>query len=150
VLVPVTLVAVTAGCGGSTSKRPQTTAVRRAAPLPPASTTTRTATTSPRTTTTTSGTAGASGVRLPATFVIHSGGRLTPSLIGAPTGVPVQLTVISGDFKAHRAAVAGHTLSVPAGGRSSLLLSGLGKGNYPLTVDGARRGTLVVGTQPGP
>jgi hypothetical protein len=64
--------------------------------------------------------------------------------------VGVQLTLVSGDHASHRAAVAGHTLSIPAGGRASTLLSGLKKGNYALAIDGVKRGTLIIGTQPGP
>jgi hypothetical protein len=142
--------AAAAGCGGS-SKKVTTTQSGRAAPVAPGpsprtatSTATRTASVPPTTTT------GASNVRLPATFTIRPGGALTPPTVGAPTGVAVHLTLISGDHAAHRAAVAGHTLSVAAGGRASVLLSGLRKGNYPLTVDGVRRGTLVIGVQPGP
>jgi hypothetical protein len=154
VVLAVVLVAV-AGCGGSstpshTSSAPTPTLTRPPAPVKtvqssPPKTTTR-ATAPPAATTTT----GASNVRLPATFTIISGAKLSPPTVSAPAGVAVQLTVLSRDGKAHQVAVASHRLSVPAGGSASAVLSGLGKGNYPLSVDGVKRGTLVIGVAPGP
>ncbi len=95
-------------------------------------------------------TAGASNVRLPATFTITSGDRVVPSIIGGPAGVTVDLTLISADGKAHTVKIAGHALSVPAGGRATVSLSGLAKSSYELMVDGAPHATLVIGAQPGP
>jgi hypothetical protein len=140
-----------AGCGGSSASK-RTVATARKPPPPPARTT------GPRTSTPTASTAGppprtttgASNVLLPATFTVHSGGVVTPPSVAAPAGVIVELTLVSADHEAHRAEVAGRVLSVPAGGSASARLRGLAKGNYPLVIDGVRRGTLVIGAQPGP
>jgi hypothetical protein len=97
--------------------------------------------------------AGVSNARLPATFKIGAGGRLSPSTVYAPAGIPVELTVISGDGRRHRVVVrtpAAHVLPVPANGRVSVLLRGLKAGRYVLLVDGVARGALQVGGAPGP
>jgi hypothetical protein len=91
--------------------------------------------------------------RLPATFTIGSGGTLSPPSVSAPSGVAIDLTVISGDGRAHRVLLGtrpSRSLSVPAGGRASILVSGLRNGSYPIEVDGATHGTVVIGVQPGP
>jgi hypothetical protein len=41
-------------------------------------------------------------------------------------------------------------LPVPAAGRVSALLAGLPNGTYEVDVDGVRRGSLVIGSAPGP
>jgi len=141
------LVLVLAACGSSKHASSTTTT---SLPPPPGHTA---PVTQPYTLTATTGktsTAGASGARLPATFTIRSGEDLTPTIIGGPAGVTVDVTLISGDRMAHSATVAGRALMVPAGGRASAALGGLSKGNYPVLVDGAKRGTLVIGAQPGP
>jgi hypothetical protein len=92
-------------------------------------------------------------VRVPATFTIGSGDSLSPSSVSAPAFVAVQVSVASGDGRAHRVVIGtpiGHTLTVPANGRSSILLAGQKAGNYTLEVDGARRGMLIIGGEPGP
>ncbi|HEX7622468.1 MAG TPA: hypothetical protein VF400_02775 [Anaeromyxobacteraceae bacterium] len=43
-----------------------------------------------------------------------------------------------------------HRLTVPAGGRASVLIPGLRAGHYVIDVDGAGRGALDVGGEPGP
>jgi hypothetical protein len=43
-----------------------------------------------------------------------------------------------------------HALAVPAHGRATVLLRGLGLGRYALDVDGVARGALVIGGAPGP
>ena len=141
-----------AACGGTSSKPPPATSN-----APPPTTTPTTQSTPqpantasyPRTTGHTS-TAGASNVRLPATFTIEQGGRLTPPSVTAPAGVTIELTVTSGDGMAHRVTV-GHTaLAVPAGGRTYSALQGLQHGRHRVIVDGFPRGTLIVGGQVGP
>ncbi len=90
---------------------------------------------------------------LPATFTVARGGALSPPSVTAPAGVPIELTVISGDGNGHQIVLkAPHrrTLSVPASGRASIAVTGLAAGRYPLEVDGAAKGTLVIGGQPGP
>lgn len=98
-------------------------------------------------------TAGATNVRLPATFVITAHGSLTPSTVAAPSGVTIQLTVTSADGHAHQVVVRTvppRSLAVPAGGRAATELTGLKVGRYEVEVDGARAGAVVVGAQPGP
>lgn len=153
----VLLAAALAGCGGSNNRHASAGVVGATASTPSAPATTKTtspttgtktASTRPQTTTT-----GASGVRLPATFTIHAPGGLTPPSVTAPTGVPIELTVISGDGKAHHVVLKAprtRTLTVPAGAQASTVITGLAKGQYPLQVDGTTRGTLVIGGQPGP
>ncbi|HUA06330.1 MAG TPA: hypothetical protein VMB27_20655 [Solirubrobacteraceae bacterium] len=71
----------------------------------------------------------------------------------APAHIPVLLTVVSGDGRAHHTVIrtpVAHELTVPAHGRASVLLTGLKDGRYPLDIDGAPKGALVVGGAPGP
>jgi hypothetical protein len=143
-----------AGCGGaskqtatSASSVPRTASGTASAPAPTPGQPKAAATTpQPAHMTTT----GASNVRLPATFTITAGGRLVPRVISAPAGVTVELTVISGDHKAHRVALYSTSLAVPAGGKATALLVSLHNGRYPIEVDYGYRGVLVIGAQPGP
>jgi hypothetical protein len=135
--LPLFLVALAilllAGCGGSTHS-------------PGSGSTTRTGTTSTRT-------SGSTDVRLPATFTILSGDRLTPASVSAPASLAIQVTVVSGDGKSHRVLLRTPTpyaLAVRPGGRASVLVGGLRPGRYVLLLDRAARGALVVGGQPGP
>jgi hypothetical protein len=89
-------------------------------------------------------------VRLPATFTIGADGKLTPPSVSAPAGVLIGLTLISGDGAGHRVMVGTKAITVPPGGRTYTALRGLSRGRHPVLVDGARRGTLVVGGSPGP
>ncbi len=147
-------------CGGSSHKQASTATAGASTTTPSASTSTpattktssaptgtRTATTPAETTT------AASGVHLPATFTVGAQGRLTPPSVTAPAGIPIALTVISADGKAHQIVLKSarrHTLSVPAGGRASTAINGLAAGQYAIQVDGTTRGTLVIGGRPGP
>jgi cytoskeletal protein RodZ len=177
VLLWLALLVTPVGCGSSASASKSPTASPPATAQTTAPATTRTATqtattgTTPETTptatgapptgtqTTTNPAAPASGgappsdVRLPATFTILPGGSLSPATITAPAHVPVALTVISGDGRPHRVLLrtpTRYTLTVPAHGRGSILLTGLKAGRYPLDVDGTASGTLVIGGAPGP
>jgi hypothetical protein len=94
----------------------------------------------------------ATGPRVPATFTVAAGGTLTPPEISVPVHYRVELT-----FLDHGGAVAVRvltphpvTLNVPAGGEASKVISGLPKGTYPIAVNGATRGSLVIGSAPGP
>jgi hypothetical protein len=90
---------------------------------------------------------------VPATFTIGTGGALTPPTVSSPAFLAIQLTVISADGAAHRVVVqtpTAHSLAVPAHGRASLLIPGQRAGQYALTVDGASRGKLLIGGEPGP
>jgi hypothetical protein len=111
---------------------------------------TRTSQSSTTTTAATKTATGSSDVRVPATFVIKPGGRLAPAQITVPTHFSVQLTVVSGDGRSHRAVLQSHALTVPARGRASVLIGGLRQGRYPLMLDGSAAGLLLIGGQPGP
>jgi hypothetical protein len=90
---------------------------------------------------------------VPATFKVIAGGRLQPPLVTAPAFLAVQLTVVSSDGKGHKAVLMTPTprsLSIPANGRASVLVPGLKAGEYRLEVDGAMRGGLMIGGEPGP
>jgi hypothetical protein len=92
-------------------------------------------------------------VRLPATFEIGSGGSLSPTSVSSPAFLAIQLTLISADRRQHRAVLettVAHSLTVPPGGRASLLIAGLKAGRYVIQVDGAARGALLIGGEPGP
>jgi hypothetical protein len=43
-----------------------------------------------------------------------------------------------------------HTFTVPARGHASLLISGLRAGAYAIDIDGAPKGSLIIGGEPGP
>jgi hypothetical protein len=91
---------------------------------------------------------------VPATFVIGSGARLQPATVSAPAGIPVELTVVSGDHRSHSATLhtsPPRTVTVAAGGSAAVLLAGLRRGRYRIDIDGhAGSGTLVIGLAPGP
>jgi hypothetical protein len=139
---------VLAGCGGSSTHAHISTSP------PPAAThvipTTTAAPASYPQTTSQAATSGASNVRLPASFTIGPGGKLTPPFVTAPAGVLIGLTLISGDGKLHHVTLGREVIAVPAGGRTYLALRGLAIGRHSLIVDGAPRGTLIVGGSVGP
>jgi hypothetical protein len=125
-------------------------------PQPPPTVPTVTATT-PTTTTTESKSGGAGDeqpIRVPAVYTF-AGGGLSPSVVSVPAFLTVELTLVSADGHAHRATIATdhgtRTLSVAAGARSSLRLTGLKRGTYAVSADGgAKTAKLVVGVNPGP
>jgi hypothetical protein len=146
----VALAVLIAACGASSSKSPPATSNASAPPTATTQTTTQPRTASYPQTTSHTSTSGASNVRLPATFTIEPGGKLQPPIVTGPAGVLIGLTVISGDGRSHRVTVGHRTLVVPAGGRAYAALRGLHDGPHPVFVDGASRGSLVVGGQVGP
>jgi hypothetical protein len=86
-------------------------------------------------------------VRLPARFTILPGGSLNPSVVAVQAQVPLELIVISGDGRAHRALLhitGAKQLTVPPHGPAEQLVPALPAGSYPLSIDGRRRGELVV------
>jgi hypothetical protein len=92
-------------------------------------------------------------VRVPATFTIRQGGSLEPPTVSSPAFLAIEVSVASGDGRAHRVLVHAPTprsLSVPAHGRVVVLLAGMRQGHYTIDVDGAPRGALEVGGEPGP
>jgi hypothetical protein len=147
-----------AGCGGSssssTSAATTPTSATSTSATAASATSTLTSTSQTQTTaTSTTHTQSSADVRLPVTFVVRPGGKLAPPQIGVPSGLPVQLTVTSGDGAAHRVVLrspSAATLRVPAGGRASIRITGLKKGHYKITVDGRAAGDLVIGVSPGP
>ena len=92
-------------------------------------------------------------MRVPATFVVRSGGKLNPPVVTVPAFLAVQFTVASGDGHTHSVVLKTpvlHTLAVPAHGHASLRIPGLRAGQYQIEVDGAVGGSLVIGGEPGP
>jgi hypothetical protein len=173
VLLCALLLATSVGCGTSRSHASTTTRTSATSTAPATQTPTQTATqtatqtesetatgTPPTgTETTTNPGAPASGgappenARIPATFTIVTGGALRPPTITAPAHLPVQVTVISGDGRAHKAVLhtpTAYVLAVPAHGRATVLIADLKSGHYPLVVDGTARGALDIGGSPGP
>jgi hypothetical protein len=74
-------------------------------------------------------------------------------VISVPASLPIELTLVSGDGDAHHVVLntpTPRTLSVPARGKASVLLTGVRKGTYVIRVDGATSGSLAVGAQVGP
>jgi hypothetical protein len=92
-------------------------------------------------------------IRVPAEFTVR-GRRITPATVSVPAFLSIELTVASGDGRAHVAVLRAertYTVRVPAGGRRSIDVVGVRQGRYPLTVDGGRaRAALVAGGEPGP
>jgi hypothetical protein len=96
---------------------------------------------------------GAPRTRMPADFVVR-GGKLVPAGISGPSGIPVDVSVVSGDGKAHTLLIEvppkPRTLSVAPGGKATLRIQGLKAGAYGIELDGHVAGGLVIGRQPGP
>lgn len=157
-----------AGCGGSSSTSSSSSSTARqtitasATVTPPPSTTSATTTSAPsappevprsRRHHARPGPSVSSGATLPASFVILSGGRLSPPTISAPSGAKIYLAVTDHDQIAHTVrlvSVGGPTLRVAAGRSGEVGVSGLRNGHYRVLVDGRAEGTLVVGAQGGP
>ncbi len=92
-------------------------------------------------------------MRVPASYVIRAGGKLSPPVVTVPAFLAVALSVTSADGSAHTVLVktpSPHTLSVPAHGRKSILIPGLRAGRYAIDVDGKLTGSLTIGGEPGP
>lgn len=65
----------------------------------------------------------------------------------------VGLTIASGDGQSHHVVIrtpTAHSVTVPAGGRSTVRLPGTPAGTYAVTIDGKAAGSLVVGGEVGP
>jgi hypothetical protein len=170
-----TLALSASGCGGSDSSSPTPTTTNSVASAPGATApptdatqpgtgtvTTQTQTqtqtrTQPKTTSvpqyssTTEN--GAPRTRMPASFVVRHG-RLTPPGISGPAGIPIDVTVISQDGKAHTLLLEvppkPRRLSVAPGGKAALRIAGLRAGAYGIELDGRVAGGLVIGREPGP
>ena len=158
VVMCVLAAAALEGCGGAKHASSSSSAAGKGSSSTGSASTTAGGPSSSATTTglTTTGPAsrrGASDVRIPASFTIGHGGTLTPPTVSAPAFLAVQLTVASGDGRGHTVLLETprrKALRVPPGGRASALVAGLRAGRYPIEVDGAPRGALMIGGEPGP
>lgn len=86
-------------------------------------------------------------------FTIGPGGTLAPSTVTGPAFIAIELTMVSGDGKAHQVVVrtpTRHTLSVAPGGKATTLIGGLKAGHWAIDVDGRTQGALITGGEPGP
>jgi hypothetical protein len=91
--------------------------------------------------------------RVPATYTIAADGALTPPAVSAPAGYDVQVAFIDPGPDADAIVVHTHTpvsLAVGPGARTYVLLKHPPKGTYGIDINGRRRGTLVIGSSPGP
>jgi hypothetical protein len=163
------LALIAGGCGSSSS----TTATTGTAPVasapdatapPPDATqpgtgpaSTPTAPTTPSQTTAPSGSSGTSKgsqpTIVPANFAVK-GGKLIPPGVSAPAKVPIDITMVSKDGKAHQVLLEippkPRTLGVPASGRLIVRVPGLRAGTYGIELDNHVAGGLVIGRSPGP
>jgi hypothetical protein len=157
-----------AACGGTSHSSSSTTTASSATTASTSSTATTTvrsksvptATTAKTTTATTRDATktpvappAASGPRVPATYTIGAGGTLSPQVISPPAGYTVEITFIDQGSAVDHVTVNTPRplrLVVPAGGDSSQLVSHLPKGSYSIIVNGTKRGSLVIGSAPGP
>lgn len=89
------------------------------------------------------------GIRVPVELKV-SATAVSPATVTVPAFLPVEVTVRSTDGQAHKVAVLGATLSVPATGSASVQLDGQQRGTSQVTVDGKDLGEIVVGDEPGP
>jgi hypothetical protein len=144
-----------AACGGSSHSSSSAAAISQtssttATVITASSSSAPTSTTASTTSTSTKDT----NVRLPASFTIRAGGVLTPPSIAAPKHTDIQLSVTSADGKTHSVAIQAsphyYYLKVRPGSPARALLRELRDGHYAITVDGAKRGILIVGAVPGP
>jgi hypothetical protein len=91
---------------------------------------------------------GARNVPQAQTFTVRPGGYLNPTSVSSSAAGPIELRVVSNDGRSRRIMVRTtnpQTLTVPAHGRASMLLTGLARGRYVLDVDGLARGELLIG-----
>lgn len=89
------------------------------------------------------------GIRVPVELKV-SATAVSPATVTVPAFLPVEVTARSTDGQAHKVAVLGATLSVPATGSASVQLDGQQRGTSKVTVDGKDLGEIVVGDEPGP
>ncbi len=180
-LAALPILVLLAGCGGSSSSSSSKSPSTSASPTSTAATSTTAATRSAASSTATatsmatgsatsspstgngSGGAGLTGsatttaqtapARIPATFQLQAGGRLSPSTVSIPAFLAVDLSVASHDGAGHTVTVripSARTLTIGPHGHAAVLLRGLRAGQYAILVDGHPRGTLSIGGEPGP
>jgi hypothetical protein len=162
------VVLAAAGCGGGntgTGPAGEPTASAPEATAPPTDATQpgTTAVTPPPTTTSQPPTqtepqqdedgGGEQQIRVPASFVVKPGGRLTPRTITVPPFLAIEISLRAEDGKPHRLVLATtppHALRVGAAGRAAVRIRGLRAGRYAVMLDGRRAGALVAGGEVGP
>ena len=96
---------------------------------------------------------GEEAVRVPATFTVVAGGRLTPPTITVPPFLAVELSLVAQDGGPHTLVLQTtppHRLRVAAGSSAAVRIAGLRAGRYAVTLDGRRAGALVAGGEVGP
>jgi hypothetical protein len=89
------------------------------------------------------------GVRVPAAFRLRDG-RLTPATVAVPAFLRIELVIANRDAASHRVAFHGTSLTVAGGHTRSVLVGGLKKGRFPVTVAGGGRAAIVTGAEGGP
>ncbi len=162
-VLPAVTALLLAGCGGGTSDEAtvgshsngETATAPQVAPPtatgPPAATAPSAST--PGSTTQSGG--GEEPIRVPVTLAFRRGGGVDPPTVTVPAFVAVEVTLDSGDGRAHvlrlRDRRSAYRLSVGAGKRRTTRLPGLRAGSYRLqAIAGGPGATLVVGGEAGP
>jgi hypothetical protein len=77
-----------------------------------------------------------------AKLAIARGGRLAPAI--AVVSPAASVTLASSDGRAHTVSVGRRQVAVPAGGSTTVRMSGLRPGRYPVRVGRATRGSVIV------
>lgn len=139
----VVLLAAACGAGSTSTSTAPTSATAGSGGVPQSAP-------APSPTTSISPANGSSTAVLPASFVLSANGGLSPPSVAAPVDTTIHLTVTSHAAQPVTLAVAGDSLTVPARAVAGIQIHGLRKGSYTITVDGAKRGALIVGARPGP
>jgi hypothetical protein len=83
------------------------------------------------------------------TLTVRAGGALDPTSLASASAGPIELRVVSDDAHERRIVLRAstpQTLTVPAHGHASMLVTGLGPGRYVLAVDGRARAALLIGS----
>jgi hypothetical protein len=82
-------------------------------------------------------------------LTLRPGGALIPTSLASASAGPIELRVVSDDAHQRRVVLRAstpQTLTVPAHGHASMLVTGLGQGRYLLEVDGRARAALLIGS----
>jgi hypothetical protein len=88
--------------------------------------------------------------RVPARFVLQADGSLQPATISVPAFLTIAVSVENRGDAAHQLEVAGAGVQVAAGQEATLTLEGRRAQRLDVLIDGAPKGVLVVGAEPGP
>jgi hypothetical protein len=82
-------------------------------------------------------------------LTVRPGGALNPASVASASVGPIELRIVSDDAHQRRIVLRAstpQTLTVPAHGHASMLVTGLGPGRYVLEVDGRARAALLIGS----